>query len=360
MRIGEYIWIGGNGELRSKTRTISMQGPPPDWGFDGSSTEQASGEHSDCVLKPVKWRKDPIRGTPSMLVLCEVYDSEGNPDKNNYRTKALDAFRLCSDQFPLFGIEQEYTLMKDGEYLGWSIQDYEGASGPKHIGRRICTGLRPPKQGPFYCGVGGGKEYGAEVAEMHMFGCLVAQLKWCGKNSEVMPGQWEFQVGPALPIDVADDLWLARFLLHKVAAKRGYTVTFDAKPHPKLNGAGAHTNFSTQAMRSDGGLEHCTKAAKALGLNVIEDQNCGVEEGKVYATKTFPKEYGSDYKKRLTGEHETCSYNEFKYGVADRTASIRIPLHVSNTGAGYIEDRRPCAYADPYRVVAYMMKICCK
>lgn len=342
MRIAEYIWIDGNGELRSKTKAIDMHGPPPEWGFDGSSTEQAIGDSSDCILKPVKWRKDPIRNTPCIMVLCEVYDAEGNPDKNNYRAKAVEVYNSCRDKFPLFGIEQEYTLKKYKTYLGWEVK-----SGL----------LAPPKQGPFYCGVGEGKEYGAKVAETHMFGCLAAQLKWSGKNAEVMPGQWEFQVGPSMPIDLADDLWLARYLLHKVAARNGYVVSFDAKPHPKLNGAGAHTNFSTQAMRAEGGLIHCISAAQALGRDV-----CGgmqVESGQKVCTTKFPEGYGTRYKERLTGEHETCSHEEFKYGVADRTASVRIPLHVKEKGAGYIEDRRPCADADPYRVVTYIMEVAC-
>jgi len=344
MRIGEYIWIDGNGGLRSKTRTIPITGQPPVWGFDGSSTEQATGDSSDCVLKPVKWRKDPVRGTPSILVLCEVYDSEGNPDEHNYRAKLSETYKKYKDQFPIFGIEQEYTLKRGGKYLGCDAKD------------RV-NGI--PEQGPFYCGVGAGKEYGDDVAETHMFGCLAAQIKWGGKNAEVMPGQWEFQVGPSTPIELADELWLARYLLLKIAAKRGYEVTFEAKPHLKLNGAGAHTNFSTKLSRGEDGLKYCVEAAKALGLRVVEDEDCAVEEGKVYATREFPSGYGSDYEKRLTGAHETCSFDEFKYGVADRTASIRIPLHVKQNGGGYIEDRRPCADADPYRVVTYIMETCC-
>lgn len=343
MRIAEYIWIDAHGELRSKTKTISMNGVPPEWGFDGSSTDQADGENSDCILKPVKYCSDPIRNLPCALVLCEVYNADGTPGKGNYRARAVDVYKKSKGAIPMFGFEQEYTLMKDDKYLGW--KDEKGLK-------------KLPEQGPFYCGVGEGKEYGSEVGEIHMFGCLAAKLKWCGKNAEVMPGQHEFQIGPGDPIDIADDVWLARYLLQKVAQKRGYSVTFDPKPHPELNGAGMHTNFSTKLTRGREGMFHIAKIAEMLGLKVVNG-NHGIEEGKTYDAIGFPDCYGSKFEDRLTGKHETCGFNKFKYSVADRTASIRIPLHVEKNGSGYLEDRRPCADADPYRVVTYIMEATC-
>ena len=65
--------------------------------------------------------------------------------------------------------------------------------------------------------------------------------------------------------------------------------------------------------------------------------------------------YGYNYQARLTGEHETCSYREYRYGVADRTASVRIPRHVADRGFGYFADRRPNANADPYLVASVIV-----
>lgn len=353
--ICEYIWIDGQipvGKLRSKTRLLTDLKPSkaikpedfPDWGFDGSSTEQATGGSSDCVLKPVRVVRDTIRGKGCYLVLCEVFNADGEPGAGNWRCEARKIYEKCEDQQPLFGLEQEYTLFDGHAPLGWPQGGYA------------------PSQGPFYCGVGRDEEFGAEVAEEHMFKCITAGLMWCGKNGEVMCGQHEFQIGAGDPLRVADDLWLARYMLYKIAALHNCSAKLDPKPHPDMNGAGMHTNFSTSSMREDYG--RCMEACHKLGADVVDV--CNLKDGgtprerKRYSTNKFPEGYGTKFELRLTGDHETCSYKQFKYGVSDRTASIRIPLHVKEAGKGYIEDRRPCADADPYRVVSYIMETVCE
>lgn len=334
-RIAEYIWIDGIGELRSKTRTIGKYAP--EWQFDGSSSEQAKPEESDCVLKPVKQIKNPLLpDRDAVLVLCEVNSYDGTPDKHNFRQATESLSNKVKEHQPMFGLEQEYTLLtSDNDPLGWTEN--------------------PPEQGPFYCGVGRNKEYGAIVAEEHMMACLDAGLKWCGKNAEVMPGQHEYQIGICDPLELGDDVWLSRFLLIKIADAHGFVVSFHAKPVLDLNGAGAHTNFSTLASRLD--IAECYKLCRRLGEIVVQSP---VKMDKVYEASHYPEMYGGadeSYKARLTGQHETCSWKEFKFGISDRSASIRIPRHVVLNGRGYIEDRRPCADADPYRVASYLMGV---
>lgn len=343
----EYIWIDGVKpvpKLRSKTKVLERDILPdsigaeseltesdylfvPVWGFDGSSTNQAEGNSSDCVLKPVRVTKDPLREN-GVLVLCEVLNADGDPIESNHRASLEFLSEAHIGYDSLFGIEQEYTFFKGRSPLGWPEGGY------------------PAPQGPFYCGVGADEVFGREIAEEHMQACLSAGLKLSGINAEVMPGQWEFQIGPAGPLLVSDHIWLARYLLYRIAEKYDVNIKLDPKPiEGDWNGAGAHTNFSTVAMRGEGGIDHCLIACEKLKQN--------------FASKGFPKVYGHGHDLRLTGAHETCSWEEFKYGVGDRTASIRIPLHVHEKGKGYIEDRRPCANIDPYQVCAFLINAIC-
>ena len=90
----EYIWIDGTeptSQLRSKTKVLENFGRNigscPSWNFDGSSTNQAEGANSDCVLKPVRLYENPMEKDDSYLVLCEVWGVDGNPHSSNTRFK---------------------------------------------------------------------------------------------------------------------------------------------------------------------------------------------------------------------------------------------------------------------------------
>ncbi|MCB9668753.1 MAG: glutamine synthetase beta-grasp domain-containing protein [Alphaproteobacteria bacterium] len=325
----EYIWVDGSEptrKLRSKTRIVSDPDDLPEWGFDGSSTGQAPGNSSDCALRPVRVVPDPIRGEPHLLVLCEVYDANGTVHPTNTRALLRDTAARFADQEPWFGIEQEYTMFRRGRPLGWPENGY------------------PAPQGPFYCGVGADEVFGRKLVEEHLDACLSAGLLIYGINAEVMPGQWEFQIGTGDPLLVADHLLFARYLLYRLGEKHEISITLFPKPvRGDWNGAGAHTNFSTRAMREEGGLAVIHEA-----IGKLEKRH-----------QLHIENYGHGIEQRLTGLHETCDYRQFKYGASNRGASVRIPLGVTAEGRGYFEDRRPNANVDPYVVTRLMLETCC-
>jgi len=307
----EYIWLDGTEPtplLRSKTKILADGKTPPIWGFDGSSTNQATGDKSDCELQPVFICPDPIRGGDNVLVLCDVHlTQDDKPHPTNTRVTCAKA-------------------AKNGEPLGFP------------------NGGFPGPHRPYYCGVGAGRVAAREIIEEHTQACIDAGLMIEGTNAEVMPGQWEFQIGAADALTVSDHLTVARWLLHRIAEDYDVVVSLAAKPQKgDWNGAGAHTNFSTKAMREDKDMKAIKAACDAIGKKI----------------DLHVKNYGHDIESRLTGAHETAPYNKFSYGVSDRGASIRIPWQVSRTGQGYAEDRRPNANCDPYTVTRLIVETVC-
>ncbi len=329
----EYIWIDGQkptAKLRSKTKIL--EGPLnkpeefPEWGFDGSSTSQAEGHFSDCMLKPVRVIQDPTRGEHDRLVLCEVYNADGTVHASNTRNRLAELAKKHADQDVWFGIEQEYTLFEGNKPLGWPDRGF------------------PAPQGGYYCGVGSDEVFGRELVEAHTTACLAAGLSIVGTNAEVMPAQWEFQIGPLGPVDMADQLWLARFLLYRIGEEYGISATLHPKPiKGDWNGAGAHTNISTKATRADGGMKAIEAACEKLRRR--HNDHIAV--------------YGAHNDERLTGKHETAPITQFRYGTSDRGASIRIPMQTAKDGKGYFEDRRPAANMDPYQVCAILVETIC-
>jgi len=331
--MAEYIWMDGHTptqKLRSKTKILSKKissvSELPEWGFDGSSTNQAEGNFSDCLLKPVWLCKDPIRGKENILVMCEVMNADGSVHASNTRAHLREIEEKFSKEKVWFGIEQEYTFFEGRNPLGWPEGGY------------------PAPQGPFYCGVGADEAFGREIVEDHLDLCLEAGLELSGINAEVMPGQWEYQIGPLGPLEVADQMWVSRWLLYRISEDYGVSATLHPKPvKGDWNGAGAHINFSTQSMREKGGLKVIEDACEKLSKK--HDEHIAV--------------YGAHNEERLTGDHETQSISEFSYGVSDRGASIRIPMQTSNDGYGYLEDRRPSSNMDPYQACAILIETTC-
>ena len=238
-----YFWIDGSKQnVRAKTKTLDFipksHKELPIWNFDGSSTGQAVTGNADVYLHPVRIFKDPFRGGNHKLVLCETYKYDGTATDTNTRASCVEVMEKAKEYKPWFGFEQEYTMLDhDNHPLGWPKNGYPGP------------------QGPYYCGIGSTKVYGRDVVEAHYNTCLYTGLNISGTNAEVMPGQWEYQIGPCEGIDLGDHLWASRFLLHRVAEDFGIQITLDPKPMPgDWNGAGCHANYSTQAMREKGGM----------------------------------------------------------------------------------------------------------
>merc|ERR1712107_135690 len=336
--LAEYVWLDAFQTPRGKTMTMTARptclADLRNWNYDGSSTEQAEGHNSEVLLYPRRIFEDPFRGYPHIIVLAESYNAwDDKPSIGNTRAACADIMEKYADMEPWFGMEQEYTLMRPGR-IG------ETASVPLGFN---ADASEPAPQGPYYTGAGTGVAIGRPVADEHYMACIKAGVKITGINAEVMPGQWEFQVGPCRGTEMGDHMTMARYLMLRITELHNVVVSFSPKPKEgDWNGAGCHTNFSIKQMRSPGGYDVIIKVCEAFG-----------SKEKI---KEHIEAYGEGNEKRLTGKHETCAIDQFKYGVADRGASIRIPREAEKNGRGYLEDRRPAANCDPYAVTTVMTK----
>ena len=323
----EYIWLDGfkpTQSLRSKTRIErDFSGKIEDcpmWSFDGSSTQQAEGNDSDCLLKPVAIFPDPDRSN-GYLVMTEVLNADGTPHESNGRATIDD-----DDNDFWFGFEQEYFLNDPTTNLplGFPENGY------------------PSPQGQYYCSVGAKNAFGRDIVEDHLDQCLEAGINVEGINAEVATGQWEYQVFAKGAKNAGDQVWVARYLAERNAEKWGVSIDLHPKPiKGDWNGSGMHANFSNEVMRTKGGEELFNKICEAFdGKNIKKHMDV----------------YGAHNEERLTGLHETQSIDKFSYGVSDRGASIRIPIGTVEDGwIGRLEDRRPASNGDPYKIASVIV-----
>lgn len=320
----EYVWLDGP-VLHSKIKA-TIDATPPEWFAVVDDTQPPSQmtkntpqkhnlPYSDCFLVPVQTYNNPT--SPDHLVLCQVQNHDHLPHASNTREAAA---RIVTDEW-WFGFEQEYYLTDlDGRLLGQ--QHGNGKIGDEH-----------------YCGVGADNVVGREIADAHLFACLKAGIEITGTNAEDGMGQWEYQCF-GKGIKAADDLWVSRFLLRKIAEQ--YRICVNYNPMPKRNwyGSGMHTNFSNAKMRTTGGQALFDKLCHQLEIHHSEAMLC----------------YGSDNQLRFTGQHKSPDLSHFSHGIDDRCACIRIPLYTLDRGwKGYMEDRRPASNADPYRVIHHIL-----
>lgn len=348
--VAEYIWIDAVGNCRAKSRTVSINCSEEDarsgrlmgqilspdlyedWSYDGSSTAQGTGNDSDVILKPVYVCPDPFRKVPNVLVLCATYLPSGKPTPSNHRDAAKLIFEAHTGEKPWYGIEQEFFIMEPKtQKTKTSIRPY---------GCDVCLNDENP-QGQYYCSVGAENAFGRKVAEQAFHFALEASLICSGMNAEVAPGQWEIQIGPVEGIEAADQLILLRYIMQRVGEVHGVQINLHPKPiKGNWNGSGCHTNFSTQKMREDGGYPVIIGAIEKLRSKHAEHMAV----------------YGDHNDERMTGAHETASFDTFSYGVAHRGCSVRIPRAVEIAQKGYLEDRRPSSNMDPYLVTSKILE----
>ena len=349
----EYIWIDGKGKMRSKIRTThSIDIQDLIWNCDGSSCDLATVDDSEVNLYPVQLYpnvllENKLKNMPShffdqsfiecFYLLCHA---ENKLTGNSTFLQAVEVFKQQAviEGKVWFGLEQEYFIVDPITHIPLGFGEM------KTTGKTTKLNHIEPEfpQGPYYCGIASHQKIGRIIAEKHYALCLATGLEISGMNAEVAFSQWEFQIGPVEGIEAPNQLWMARYLLLKVAEEEGYDITFEPKPITwgHVNGSGLHTNVSTQKMREEGGIKYILEAMELLKKK--HEEHLSV--------------YGTGNELRLSGKYETSNMNEFTYGIGTRNTSVRIGYKTEQEGKGYFEDRRPSANGDPYQICSILCK----
>lgn len=346
----EYIWLDAQQRLRSKTRVLGRREDAPlfdvpSWNYDGSSTGQATTEQSEIIIVPRTAILDPFRVLPvsgapcAYLVICDIYVREPSGalarHKTNTRAECAAVLEKHKAEEPMFGFEQEFFMIdiSTGLPLGFKSDGTTEA------------------QGRYYCGVGAGSVFGRNLVEEVVGKALRIGLPITGANFEVAPGQAEIQLC-STGLDAPDQLIILRYLLQRAGEAHGIEVSFEPKPvKGDWNGTGCHINFSTKTMR------RVSKNPKD-----VEESQKAIDDAVERLSRSHHRHvhnYGKGNDQRLTGKHETSSMDEFSAGVANRSASVRIPSETHANGYGYIEDRRPGGNVDPYVACRLLVDTIC-
>ena len=355
----EYIWIDDAGDVRGKTmvynKPFETVSDLPLWNYDELPYKER-GLEVVIQLRPVALFRDPFRGGHHKLVLTEKLDLNFEPHFTNYRAKAAIIMENASEHEPQFGIEQEYFLLTRKE----AIYEYIDRDGNKKAERKflpynwLAHGI--PGNGDQFTGrsVGGKVSFGREIAEEHLAACLKAGIKIGGINNEGLPSQWEFQIGICDGIEVGDHIWVARYILHRITEPHNLIANMECKPYKNFDGNGLHTNYSTKSMREG-------KEGKK-GIEFIREACVKLCEPEAH--KRHLEVYGEGNEQRLNGGGGGCSsvtcsiskWEESTWAEKTKAASIRIPIETVNAQQGYLEDRRPGGYADPYQIISVLVE----
>jgi len=338
--LATYIWIDSTQEqLRQKTATLDSF--PSDvselkiWNFDGSSTGQASGNYSDVLLRPVAFFRDPFRRGNHILVFCECLREDGNPHPNDARRPLAQTIESCQEKDPLFVLEQQYTMLDlKHRPLGW----------PQPSGF-------PSATGDSYCGIGADRSFGRDIAEAHISACLFAGVKIEGMRGGLMPGQWAFRIGPGSGVEVADHLWVARFILHQVAEQFGVVISIHPNPVAKISTSFLPVYLATKEIREEKGLKAAEEAAKRLRETHESYQEIfRREQGREFSIE-FSRELSRDFSRDLS--------RDFSRADLDPRDLVRAREVPESWGSKYLEDGRPASNCDPYVLIQKIAETVC-
>ncbi|GAX81512.1 hypothetical protein CEUSTIGMA_g8940.t1 [Chlamydomonas eustigma] len=340
----EYVWLGSSGsDLRSKSRVFdtrpSSVDDVPMIAVDGGSYDQHP-EGQEVFLKPRKLFRDPFRAGDHLLVLCDSFKTNVNsslrnqnssctlePSNSNSRAPCEETLNQASAHLPIFAAEQEYCILASSTVP---------SSTPAWPYAHLPDPCKPYMSVPGLSEANKLKTYasGRHLAERHLQACLHAGIKITETSQRTSPAArlWSYKLGPLLGVDLADQLWMSRFILLRLSEEEGLSVSFDPTA---VGGAGARCNmkYSTSETRNPGGGLSCIQ----LHLELLE----------------------SAHLLHLLAYSKGCVSSRslgFEVGVGgSKEPTLVVPSKTLILKAGHYVDQRPPSNVDPYLAIMVLV-----
>ncbi len=330
--------------------------------FDGSSIPawQPINE-SDMVLKPDfeigTHFIDPFTADPTMVVFCDVYNTDGTPYEKCPRSIAKRTLQYMAEQgigdVAYFGPENEFFVFENvviRDEINSQCYEVDTAEGAwndyvAEFGDELNIGHRPRTKGGYF-------PVPPVDSMMDLRAEMVKVLKEVGLQTfvvhhEVAQGQGEIGVKFGTLVEAADNVQKLKYVVKMVAHLNGKTATFMPKPLYGDNGNGMHTH---QSIWKDGknmfydpnGYANLSKVALQYIAGVFENAN---------AVAAFTNASMNSYKRLQPGFEAP---NILAYSAKNRSASCRIPWGAGEKSVR-TEFRFPDSTANPYLAFSVML-----
>jgi glutamine synthetase len=328
-------------------------------GFDGSSIRGfQSIEQSDLNLFPDPTTAfiDPIPDSPTLSIVCDVFDITGEPYSRDPRGVAKRAEAYLKEtglaDISYFGPEAEFYIFTSAAWGSsehgsfYEVDSHEGFWNTSKNGTPNLAHRPRIKEGYFPV---------PPVDKLQdLRSKMVETMMSVGINIEVHhhevggAGQAEIDMRFSPLLKMADQLQFYKYIIKNVADQEGYTVTFMPKPIFADNGSGMHCHMSlwkgnTNIFYDKNGYALLSDTAKYYIGGILKH---------AASILAFGAPTTNSYRRLVPGYEAPVN---LVYSARNRSAAVRIPMYSSNPKAKRIEFRAPDPTANPYLLFSAML-----
>lgn len=259
--LSAYAVAGDVRETRSKTRMLDQRvvasGRLQPWIADGRSSGQRTGMDPEIILQPAFMCRDPFRGEPAVIVLCEALKLDGTVLASNTRHEASRILGVKPAPSPEGAASGSGAHSSAGVGAQWTFsQQVVLYAADKRTPLGWPPGGGVPERGRIDCAVGASPDarLARRLLDLFLRGCRFAGLHVTGVALGPRPAMVEYTLGPVEGIRAGDELWVSRYILCRLCELLRVHPSFDPvdAAMPEWTAAGCSIGLSTRKMRGEG------------------------------------------------------------------------------------------------------------